>query len=80
MLEFSEKEDVTMTSTCAVMGRWACNTPKTKHSDKKMAKVFDQIANGIDPSEKKQLSVDHSLAIQVRVANVVADQDDLLTQ
>ena len=47
------------------MARRACNTPKTKHTDRKFGKVFDQIANGIDPSEKKKLSVDHSLAVQV---------------
>ena len=39
------------------MARRACNTPKTKHTDRKFGKVFDQIANDIDPPEKKKLNV-----------------------
>jgi hypothetical protein len=65
MLEFCEKENITMAFLCAVLGRRACNTPNTKHYNQTFAKNFDQIAHGEDPSAVKKLSVDHSLAIQV---------------
>ena len=54
------------------MGRRACNTPELKeHYSKKFGKVFDQIAQGEDPSEIKKFSVDHCLAMQVSVTSVV---------
>ena len=54
-----------MTFLCAIMARRACNTPElTEHYSKKFGKVFDQIAQGEDPSEIKKFSVDHCLAMQ----------------
>ena len=69
MLDYCEKEGITMAFLCAVLGRRACNTPNTPHYSPVFAKNFDQIALGEDPSAVKKLSVDLSLAIQVRFSN-----------
>ena len=64
MLEYCEKENITMEFLCAVLGRRACSTPNTKHHSPTFAKNFDLIAHGEDPSAVK-CCVHHSLAMQV---------------